>query len=101
MATKEKTLKSAAKTQVEEQTIATKVVDRSRTPKWFTGKLYKQGGEVCNPIKNITIGLTRAQLTMYDFIISCANARSYGEDYQKAVRWFRDNHPEEFNSLLQ
>jgi hypothetical protein len=82
---------------------------KQELPKWFTGSLYKEGLIVENPFSKEEYELNNVELSMYDFLMGCAILfeRSSNkvndqmiDDYNKGVRWFRQNNPEAYMALL-
>ena len=80
-----------------------------KLPKWFTGSLYTEGLIVENPFSKEEYGLNNVELSMYDFLMGCAILfeRSSNRvnddminDYEKGIRWFRQNNPEAYMALL-
>jgi hypothetical protein len=79
-----------------------------KLPKWFSGELYQQGGEVTNPFSGESYELNAQELSMYDFIIGCqvVFARQSGytqeiiNDFDKALSWFRTNNSKAYMVLL-
>ena len=80
-----------------------------KLPKWFTGSLYKEGLIVENPFSKEEYELNNVELSMYDFLMGCAMLfeRSSNRvnddminDYEKGIRWFRQNNPEAYMALL-
>jgi hypothetical protein len=82
---------------------------KQKLPKWFTGSLYKEGLIVENPFSKEEYELNNVELSMYDFLMGCAILfeRSSNkvndqmiDDYNKGIRWFRQNNPEAYMALL-
>ncbi len=82
---------------------------KQELPKWFTGSLYKEGLIVENPFSKEEYELNNVELSMYDFLMGCAILfeRSSNkvndqmiDDYNKGIRWFRQNNPEAYMALL-
>ena len=80
-----------------------------KLPKWFTGSLYKEGLIVENPFSKEEYELNNVELSMYDFLMGCAILfeRSSNrvndqmiDDYNKGIKWFRQNNPEAYMALL-
>ena len=80
-----------------------------KLPKWFTGSLYTEGLIVENPFSKEEYELNNVELSMYDFLMGCAMLfeRSSNRvnddminDYEKGIRWFRQNNPEAYMALL-
>jgi hypothetical protein len=80
-----------------------------KLPKWFTGSLYTEGLIVENPFSKEEYELNNVELSMYDFLVGCATLfeRSSNRvndqmirDYEKGIRWFRQNNPEAYMALL-
>ena len=79
-----------------------------KLPKWFSGELYQQGGEVTNPFSGESYELNAQELSMYDFIMGCqvVFARQSGytqeiiNDFDKALSWFRTNNSKAYMVLL-
>jgi len=80
-----------------------------KLPKWFTGSLYTEGLIVENPFSKEEYELNNVELSMYDFLMGCAILfeRSSNRvnddminDYEKGIRWFRQNNPEAYMALL-
>jgi hypothetical protein len=82
---------------------------KQKLPKWFTGSLYTEGSIVENPFSKEEYELNNVELSMYDFLMGCAILfeRSSNkvndqmiDDYNKGIRWFRQNNPEAYMALL-
>ena len=82
---------------------------KQELPKWFTGSLYKEGLIVENPFSKEEYELNNVELSMYDFLMGCAILfeRSSNrvndqmiDDYNKGIKWFRQNNPEAYMALL-
>jgi hypothetical protein len=78
-------------------------------PKWFTGSLYTEGLIVENPFSGEEYELNNVELSMYDFLMGCALLFERASnrvnddmirDYEKGIRWFRQNNPEAYMALL-
>ena len=69
-------------------------------PKWFNGMLYTDGGVVTNPFSGASIGLTPAELSMYDFIMGCVYIGKQDQTFVKALNWFRRANPDAYIVLL-
>ena len=82
---------------------------KQKLPKWFTGLLYEEGSIVENSFSKEEYELNNVELSMYDFLVGCAMLfeRSSNrvsddiiDDYQKGIKWFRQNNPEAYMALL-
>ena len=82
---------------------------KQKLPEWFTGSLYKEGLIVENPFSKEEYELNNVELSMYDFLVGCATLfeRSSNrvndqmiDDYNKGIRWFRQNNHEAYMALL-
>ena len=82
---------------------------KQKLPEWFLGSLYTEGLIVENPFSGEEYELNNVELSMYDFLVGCSALFSrYSnrvnddmiEDYQKGIRWFRQNNPEAYMALL-
>ena len=82
---------------------------KQKLPEWFTGSLYKEGLIVENPFSKEEYELNNVELSMYDFLMGCAILfeRSSNrvndqmiDDYNKGIKWFRQNNPEAYMALL-
>ena len=82
---------------------------KQKLPEWFNGSLYKTGGAVQNPFSGELYELNNVELSMYDFLTGCSILFSKSSnrvkdeminDYQKGLRWFRQNNPEAYMALL-
>jgi hypothetical protein len=69
-------------------------------PKWFDGVLYTSGDVVTNPFSGCSIGLTAAELSVYDFIMGCVVLNKYDATFNKAMNWFRRANPDAYIVLL-
>jgi hypothetical protein len=76
-------------------------------PAWFNGVLYSEGGTVNNPFTGAEIGLTPAELSMYDFIMGCNYLMEHDVvpkkvigEFHKGLTWFRRANPEAYMVLL-
>ena len=69
-------------------------------PKWFNGVLYTSGDVVTNPFSGCSIGLTAAELSVYDFIMGCVVLNKYDTTFNKAMNWFRRANPDAYYVLL-
>jgi hypothetical protein len=77
-----------------------KEIKEQPLPKWFNGMLYTDGGEVTNPFSGCSIGLTPAELSMYDFIMGCVYVGKQDQTFVKALDWFRRANPDAYMVLL-
>lgn len=82
---------------------------KQKLPKWFTGLLYEEGSIVENPFSKEEYELNNVELSMYDFLSGCAMLLEISsnrvsddmiDDYQKGIKWFRQNNPEAYMALL-
>jgi len=82
---------------------------KQKLPKWFTGSLYTEGLIVENPFSKEEYELNNVELSMYDFLLGCStlflieSSRVNDDmirDYEKGIRWFRQNNPEAYMALL-
>jgi hypothetical protein len=82
---------------------------KQKLPEWFLGSLYTEGLIVENPFSKEEYELNNVELSMYDFLVGCATLfeRSSNRvndqmirDYEKGIRWFRQNNPEAYMALL-
>ena len=82
---------------------------KQELPKWFTGSLYTEGLIVENPFSKEEYELNNVELSMYDFLMGCAMLFERASnrvnddminDYEKGIRWFRQNNPEAYMALL-
>ena len=82
---------------------------KQELPKWFNGMLYTQGEAVKNPFSGEEYELNNVELSMYDFLMGCALLFERAsnrvndqmiDDYNKGIRWFRQNNPEAYMALL-
>ena len=82
---------------------------KQELPKWFTGSLYAEGLIVENPFSKEEYELNNVELSMYDFLVGCSALFSRSSnrvnddmirDYEKGIRWFRQNNPEAYMALL-
>ena len=82
---------------------------KQKLPKWFNGSLYKTGEAVKNPFSGEVYELNNVELSMYDFLMGCALLFERAsnrvndqmiDDYNKGIRWFRQNNPEAYMALL-
>ena len=82
---------------------------KQKLPEWFLGSLYTEGLIVENPFSKEEYELNNVELSMYDFLMDCAILfeRSSNrvndqmiDDYNKGIRWFRQNNPEAYMALL-
>jgi len=82
---------------------------KQKLPKWFTGSLYTEGSIVENPFSKEEYELNNVELSMYDFLMGCALLFERASnrvnddmirDYEKGIRWFRQNNPEAYMALL-
>ena len=82
-----------------------------KLPKWFTGKLYEEGGTVQNRFSGDEIELTAEELSMYDFIMGATMMMEMGilkeealefgaKDLKKGMDWFRENNAKAYMVLL-
>ena len=82
---------------------------KEKLPKWFDGKLYKEGDTVTNPYSGEEIELTAVELSMYDFCMGATfvyemqglsvNSKII-KDLRKGLDWFRKHNPEAYMILL-
>ena len=82
---------------------------KQKLPEWFTGSLYTEGSIVENPFSKEEYELNNVELSMYDFLMGCALLFERAsnrvndqmiDDYNKGIRWFRQNNPEAYMALL-
>ena len=82
---------------------------KQKLPEWFLGSLYTEGLIVENPFSKEEYELNNVELSMYDFLVGCNALFSRSSnrvnddminDYQKGIRWFRQNNPEAYMALL-
>jgi len=82
---------------------------KQKLPEWFLGSLYTEGLIVENPFSKEEYELNNVELSMYDFLMGCAILfeRSSNrvndqmiDDYNKGIKWFRQNNPEAYMALL-
>ena len=82
---------------------------KQKLPKWFNGMLYAEGEAVKNPFSGEVYELNNVELSMYDFLMGCALLFERASnrvnddmirDYEKGIRWFRQNNPEAYMALL-
>ena len=82
---------------------------KQKLPKWFNGTLYSQGETVANLFTGQKIELTNVELSLYDFIMGCNMVFATGSnrvndemirDFDKALRWFRNNNSSAYMALL-
>ncbi len=82
---------------------------KQKLPKWFNGMLYTEGSIVENPFSKEEYELNNVELSMYDFLMGCALLFERAsnrvndqmiDDYNKGIRWFRQNNPEAYMALL-
>jgi len=82
---------------------------KQKLPEWFLGSLYTEGLIVENPFSKEEYELNNVELSMYDFLMGCAILFEKSsnrvnddmiDDYQKGIRWFRQNNPEAYMALL-
>jgi hypothetical protein len=78
-------------------------------PKWFTdsgGVLYTEGDLVTNPFSGQSTDLTAEELSIYDFIKGAelvafsSNDKSLINNFNKAIRWFRNENVDAYYILL-
>ena len=82
---------------------------KEKLPKWFDGKLYKEGDTVTNPYSGEEIELTAVELSMYDFCMGATFVYEMGglsvdgkilKDLRKGLDWFRKHNAEAYMILL-
>jgi len=82
---------------------------KQKLPEWFNGVLYTEGLIVENPFSKEEYELNNVELSMYDFLMGCALLFEKAsnrvsdkmiDDYEKGIRWFRQNNPEAYMALL-
>ncbi len=87
----------------------TKKINKKQAPKWFTGQIYTKGDTVTNPFSGESFDLTGLELSIYDFIMGCNMVFATGSnrvndemirDFDKALRWFRNNNSSAYMALL-
>ena len=81
--------------------------NKQELPKWFDGKVYKEGLIVENPFSKEEYELNNIELSMYDFVIGAnmlaekgAASNKIVTELQKGLTWFRKNNPEAYMVLL-
>ena len=80
---------------------------KQELPEWFTGQLYEQGDTVQNRFSKEKYELNAVELSMYDFIVATQLCFEMGmrsekmiSDFQKGLKWFRQNNAEAYMILL-
>ena len=74
---------------------------KQEIPKWFKGYIYPEGCEVRNPFSGETYELNALELSLYDYIMGSQMVNfGNGDDFNKALTWFRVNNPEAYMVLL-
>ena len=81
---------------------------KQKLPEWFNGSLYTEGLIVENPFSKEEYELNNVELSMYHFLIGCSRLKLRLEeddddiirDYEKGIKWFRQNNPEAYMALL-
>ena len=80
---------------------------KQELPEWFTGQLYEQGDTVQNRFSKEKYELNAVELSMYDFIVGTQLCFEMGmrsekmiSDFQKGLKWFRQNNAEAYMILL-
>ncbi len=87
---------------------------KQKTPKWFEGEIYEQGGVVRNPFSGEEYELNGLELSIYDMIMGAQmyiEMRYHGDmldprtadmqkDMRKGLDWFRANNAEAYMVLL-
>jgi len=82
---------------------------KQKLPEWFKGMLYTEGLIVENPFSGEEYELNNVELSMYDFLMGCALLFERASnrvnddmirDYEKGIKWFRQNNPEAYMALL-
>ena len=83
---------------------------KEKLPKWFDGKLYKEGDTVTNPYSGEEIELTAVELSMYDFVMGATfvyemmgpwqGDPKVVKDLRKGLDWFRKNNAKAYMVLL-
>ena len=74
-----------------------------KIPKWFDGDVYSEGCEVRNPFSGASYKLNALELSLYDFIMGAQMVNfpgGSGNNFNKALTWFRVNNPEAYMVLL-
>ena len=74
------------------------------------GSLYTEGLIVENPISGEEYELNNVELSIYDFLTGCSALFWINllvpvnddmiRDYEKGIKWFRQNNPEAYMALL-
>ena len=88
--------------------MSTKTKSKQQLPKWFNGKVYKNGATVRNRFSGEEYELNNIELSMYDFIIGSTMilemAGGYKhtdvEELRKGLNWFRQHNAEAYMILL-
>lgn len=87
---------------------------KQKTPKWFKGDVYKEGGTVKNPFSNQSYELNALELSIYDMIMGAQllvemkyngdmlNPKTFPfqKEMRKGLDWFRSNNAEAYMVLL-
>ena len=80
----------------------------SKLPKWFKGKIYKEGETITNPYSGVKSTLTAEELSMYDYIRGVQLFLDMGhkdkniiKDFQKGINWLKENNLQAYNNLVE
>ena len=79
----------------------------TKLPKWFKGQHYRKGDTVRNPFSGEEYKLNAEELSMYDFIMGTQMMFDMGlrdekiiDEFDKGLRWFRENNIKAYMVLL-
>ena len=79
----------------------------TKLPKWFKGQHYRKGDIVRNPFSGEEYKLNAEELSMYDFIMGTQMMFDMGlrdekiiDEFDKGLRWFRENNIKAYMVLL-
>ena len=84
-------------------------MSKQQIPDWFKGIIYEEGEEVTNPFTGDVFELNNLELSMYDYIMGSyyifemapkTVTEKNVEELQEALKWFRENNLEAYETLL-
>ena len=79
-------------------------MSNKKIPNWFDGVVYDEGDVVVNSFSKEEYELNNLELSIYDLIMGINAMNIWNNNtidlHQKALKWFRQNNPEAYMTLL-
>jgi hypothetical protein len=81
---------------------------KQELPKWFSAKLYEEGGTVQNIFSGEEAELIATELSIYDFVMGSTIMIEMGmsnpklvDEMKMGLEWFRENNNEAYLALFE